>query len=182
MTFRLVSSAHSAHAAKETRWQATCGETAPGLPASFGHSHAFSGPTRRLGVPVPGPMNGRTPDPGARAKSRRDGRGDRRAARESRGGREGLRRRQEASGQDEALSGKESRPTILSDWGITLDQVHGRESSWIKGCMTVPGERRTRSSPRLRGMIDLPLGGFHLAHLSDLDDCLTPRSRRQADV
>ena len=129
----MVSSAHSAHAAKETRWQTTCGETAPGLPASFGHSHAFSGLTRRLGVPVPGPMNGRTPDTGARAKSRRDGRGDRRAARESRGGREGLRRRQEASGQDEALNGKESRPTILSDWGITLDQVHGRESSWIKG-------------------------------------------------
>jgi hypothetical protein len=52
----------------------------------------------------------------------------------------------------------------------------------LKGCVTVPGERRTRPSPRLRGMIDLPLGGFHLAHLSDLDDCLTPRSRRQADV
>ena len=28
----MVSSAHSAHAAKETRWQTTCGETAPGLP------------------------------------------------------------------------------------------------------------------------------------------------------
>jgi hypothetical protein len=52
----------------------------------------------------------------------------------------------------------------------------------LKGCVTVPGERRARPSPRLRGMVDLPLGGFHLAHLSDLDDCLTPRSRRQADV
>src|ERR1700722_110801 len=52
----------------------------------------------------------------------------------------------------------------------------------LKGCVTGPAERRTRPSPRLRGMVDLLLGGFHLAHLSDLDDCLTPRSRRQADV
>jgi hypothetical protein len=27
----------------------------------------------------------------------------------------------------------------------------------LKGCVTVPGERRTRPSPRLRGMVDFPL-------------------------
>src|ERR1700722_2317151 len=140
--FALSRLLNSAHATKERRWQTTCGETAPGLPASFGHFVAFCGLIRRVRAPLPAADE--RPDAVAECASEKASRWTRRSpscASKSRRPRR-LTPPSRRSGQDEALSGKESRPTIFSGWGITLDQFLVAKVLGLKGCLTVPGECR----------------------------------------